>query len=138
VDDPRDATCIPVRVIEYTVSDSKNAETIRVITSILDPFDIPAPELADAYHHRWEYEQSLREIKSDLIGTEGLLRSRKPDLARQELWGLFLAHYAIHALMVEAAETIDYQPNRLSFINAVRVTRRQITDQAAFSPLSTS
>jgi len=57
--DPRNATHIPVRVIEYTVSPGLpggTPETFRLITTIMDPDDVTAIELAAAYAQRWEYE----------------------------------------------------------------------------------
>ena len=67
----------------------------------------------------------------------GGLRSRSPELVRQEMWGLLLAHYAIRALMAEAADSAGLDPGRLSFIRSINVVRRQVTDQAAFSPRTT-
>jgi hypothetical protein len=139
VDDPRDATHIPVRVVEYTVegSGSEEPEFFRLITTVLDPEDLSAVDLAAAYHERWEYEISLREIETQLLKPASGLRSKKPEMIRQELWGLLLAHYGLRALMIEAADTYHLDPDRLSFIRSLNVVRRQVTDQAAFSPLST-
>jgi hypothetical protein len=50
------------------------------------------------------------------------------------MWGLLLAHYAIRALMVDAADEAGYDPDRMSFIRGLRVVRRQVTDQAAITP----
>jgi hypothetical protein len=136
--DPRNATHIPVRVIEYTVSSAAAAggkpEAFRLITTILDPDDVTAIELAAAYQQRWEYEISLREIETQMLEPGGGLRSRSPQLVRQELWGLLLAHYAIRSLMAEAAAAAGLDPDRLSFMRSISLVRRQVTDQAAFSP----
>jgi hypothetical protein len=137
VSDPMLATSLPVRVIEYRVTDSDDTDTIRLITTILDPLDISAPELAAVYHHRWEFEHSLREVETTLLQPGQGLRSKKPELVRQELWALLLAHYATRALIVEAADTVDIDPDQLSFIRTLRIIRRQITNQAAFSPHQT-
>jgi hypothetical protein len=140
VGDPRRATHIPVRVIEYTVTDSaasREPEVFRLITTILDPDDLTAAELAAAYQQRWEYEIALKEIQTQMLEAGGGLRSKSPELVRQELWGLLLAHYAIRALMTEAAESAGLDPDRLSFIRSINVVRRQVTDQAAFSPQTT-
>ena len=56
-----------------------------------------------------------------------ILRSRKPELAEQEIWGLLLTHYGIPSLMREAADQADIDPDRLPFICALRVIRRQVT-----------
>ena len=138
--DPRRATHIPVRVIEYTVTGaggSREPEIFRLITTILDPDDLTAAELAAAYQQRWEYEIALKEIETQMLEPGGGLRSKSPELVRQELWGLLLAHYAIRALMAEAAESAGIDTDRLSFIRSINVVRRQVTDQAAFSPQTT-
>jgi hypothetical protein len=135
--DPRNATHIPVRVIEYTVTTAGGRgkpETFRLITTILDPDDVTAIELAAAYQQRWEYEISLREIETQMLEPGSGLRSRTPELVRQELWALLLAHYAIRALMAEAAAAAGLDPDRLSFMRSISLVRRQVTDQAAFSP----
>jgi len=135
--DPANATHIPVRVIEYTVTTAGGRgkpETFRLITTILDPEDVTSIELAAAYQQRWEYEISLREIETQMLEPGSGLRSRSPELVRQELWGLLLAHYAIRSLMAEAAAAAGLDPDRLSFMRSISLVRRQVTDQAAFSP----
>ncbi|HET6503260.1 MAG TPA: transposase, partial [Amycolatopsis sp.] len=102
-----------------------------------DPEDIPAVELAAAYHERWEAELVFDELKTHQRGAGTILRSRKPELAEQEIWGLLLTHYGIRHLMREAADQADLDPDRMSFIRALRVIRRQVTGQAAFSPSET-
>ena len=137
VGDPQRATHIPVRVVEYTVTgtaEGRDPDVFRVITTILDPDDLAAAEIAAAYHERWEYEITLKEIETQMLEPGGGLRSRSPELIRQELWGLLLAHYAIRSLMAEAAQSAGIDPDRLSFMRSINVVRRQVTDQAAFSP----
>lgn len=137
VGDPLKADEIPVRVVEYRITDRDGdgkGETIRLITTILDPAKAAAFELAGAYHQRWEYELSLREIEAQILDVDRTLRSKKPDLVRQEVWGLLLTHYAIRALMVDASQTADIDPDRLSFIRSLNLVRRTVTDQAGFSP----
>jgi Insertion element 4 transposase N-terminal/Transposase DDE domain len=138
--DPRNATHIPVRVIEYTVSPGQaggKPEAFRMVTTISGPDDVTAIELAAAYSERWEYEISLREIETQMLEPGGGLRSKSPELLRQELWGLLLAHFAIRSLMAEAAASAGLDPDRLSFMRSISLVRRQVTDQAAFSPRKT-
>jgi Insertion element 4 transposase N-terminal/Transposase DDE domain len=124
-----------LRVVEYTVPDrNPDGELIVVITTVLDPHDLPALDLAEAYHQRWEEESALDELKTDLRGRGEVLRSKTPDLVEQQMWGLLLAHYAIRALLLDAADPAGYDPDRMSFIKGVRVVRRQVTDQAAITP----
>lgn len=126
-----------VRVVEYDIPDrignGKN-EIIRLITSILDPLDASAVELAAAYYERWEIEGLIDEMKTHQRGPARVLRSRSPELVRQEIWSLLLTHYAIRALMCRAADEADVDPDRLSFIRSLRVIRRHVTGQADFSP----
>jgi hypothetical protein len=125
-----------VRAAEYTVPDrgGDDSELICVITTVLDPAGLTAAEMAFAYHQRREHESGLDEIKTHLRAAGGVLRSQSPDLAEQEMWGILLAHYAIRELMCRAADETGHDPDRVSFIRAVRIIRRQISDPAAFSP----
>jgi hypothetical protein len=129
-----EAAGIPCRVIEYSIDRADSNEVICLITSILDPEDAPAHELAAVYQQRWEFELSLKEIEISQIGHNRVLRSKTPEMVRQEIWGILLAHYAIRHLMHDAADTADVDPDRLSFIRSLRLVRRQTTDQAGFSP----
>jgi hypothetical protein len=47
-----------------------------VVTTMLDPHELPALDLAEAYHQRWEEESALDEIKTDLRGRGEVLRSK--------------------------------------------------------------
>jgi hypothetical protein len=124
-----------VRVVEYTVPDrNPDGELIVVVTTLTDPFEVPALDLAAAYQQRWEEESAFDEIKSELRGRGEILRSKTPDLVEQQLWGLLLAHYAIRSLLLQAADPAGYDPDRMSFVKGLRVVRRQVTDQAAITP----
>jgi hypothetical protein len=131
----RDEDGIDVRVVEYELKGgAERRETYRVITTLLDPGEAPAKEIAALYHERWEIETALDELKTHLRGRDVVLRSRQPDLVQQEFFGLLLAHYAIRGIMHEAAMRADVDPDTLSFVHAVRVLRRKLPRYVAIPP----
>ena len=116
-----------VRVIEYKLEGVPGAEPIyRLLTTILQDKEAPAKELAALYHERWEIETAFDELKTHLRGSRIVLRSKTPELVKQEFYGLMMAHFAIRLLMHEAALKINEDPDRLSFLHSVRVIRRKI------------
>jgi Insertion element 4 transposase N-terminal/Transposase DDE domain len=129
------ANGLAVRVIEYRLDGVEGAEPLyRLITSILDCQLAPAEELAALYHQRWEIETAFDELKTHLRGARIVLRSKTPDLVRQEFYGLLMAHFAVRGLMHEAALRADEDPDRLSFLHAVRVVRRKMAAYNAIPP----
>jgi hypothetical protein len=126
---------VTVRVVDYRLEGVPDAEPLyRLVTTLLDPAAAPAAELAALYHERWESEGAFAELKVSLPGERLMLRSRRADLAEQELWGLLLAHFALRRLMHEAGRRAGRDPDTLSFLHAVRVVRRHLPFHAAFSP----
>jgi IS4 transposase len=122
-------------VAEHRLEGVADAEPLyRLVTTILDPAQAPAEELAALYHERWEIEGALAELKTHLRGAGIVLRSKTPALVRQEFWGLLLARFAVRGLMPEAALRVGEDPDRLSFLHAVRVVRRKLPLFAALSP----
>jgi len=107
---------------------------ITLITTILDPAHASAAALAQAYHQRWEHETGNDQLKTHLRGPGRVLRSKKPDTVRQEIYGYLLTHHAISTLICHAATEADIDPDRVKFLRTVRILRRQVTDPAAFSP----
>jgi hypothetical protein len=126
---------IVVRVLDYQLEGVAGAEPLyRLVTTILDHPKAPAQELAALYHERWEIETALDELKTHLRGSKIVLRSKTPDLVRQEFYGFLLAHFAIRGLMHEAALKANEDPDRLSFLHAVRVVRRKLAVYSAIPP----
>jgi len=128
---------ILVRVIEYTIDDPHRTgygEIHRLITSLLDPDLYPAQELACNYHQRWEIEIVIDEVDTHQRVYSGPLRSKKPEGVIQELYGMLLAHYVVRVLMHEAALQAGLDPDRLSFINSLRIVRNAIPEFQQIAP----
>ena len=131
----RGSDAVRVRVIEYRLEGVPGCEPFyRLLTTILDPEQAPAQELAALYPQRWEIETALDELKTHLRGARIVLRSKTPELVEQEFYGLLLAHFAIRGLLHEAALKADEDPDRLSFLHAVRVVRRKLPRFVAVPP----
>ena len=127
-----------VRVIDYRLEGVPGAEPLyRLVTTLLDPAEAPAKELAALYHERWESEGAFAELKVSLPGQRLMLRSRRADLAEQELYGLLLAHFALRRLIHDASRHAGCDPDTLSFLHTVRIVRRHLPFHAAFPPSPT-
>lgn len=126
---------VKVRVIEYTIEDGREPTgPFRLITTILDHRKASAAELAAAYTQRWEIETAFDELKTHQRGPRAVLRSKSPDLVIQEIWGHLCCHYAIRTLMFDAAVEAGRDPDRVSFVAALRISRRSIAQAGAFPP----
>ncbi len=118
-----------VRVIEYDVPDREGDgkdELIVLVTTITDFRAAPARALAEAYHQRWEHEAGNAQLKTYLRGPGKVLRSGSPELIEQEIWGYLLTHYAISALICDAATAAGIDPDRVKFKRTVRIVRRAV------------
>lgn len=124
-----------VRVIAYKLDDPQrtgHGELHRLITNLLDAELHPALELIPGYHERWEIELTFDEQKThhDPRRAEkpAHLRSETPDGVRQELYALSLAHFAVRALMLAAAEPQELDVDRLSFTGCFRVLQCRLPE----------
>jgi hypothetical protein len=123
------------RVIDYTVEDGRDNPTVyRLFTTMLDPIEAPAAELAAAYAQRWEIESVFDELKTHQRGPRVVLRSKSPDLVLQEVWGHLCCHYAIRSVMAQAAQHSGHDPDRVSFVATLRIVRQSVAQQGAFPP----
>lgn len=127
-DREQDRRGVPVRVIEYQLEGVEDAEPLyRLLTTLLDPDEAPAPELAALYHERWEVENAFDELKIHLRGARIVLRSRTPDLVVQEFYGLLLALYAVRSIMHRAALGADIDPDTVSAAASVGTASTRAT-----------
>jgi hypothetical protein len=124
-DEPR----ITVRVIAYTLDDPQrnpDGQTFRLMTTLLDPDLYSAKVLVEIYHQRWEIEISIDEIDTHQRLTWTPFRSQKPVGIIQEFYALLLAYFVICSLRNQSAEILNQTPQRLSFINALRLIQHSI------------
>lgn len=127
---------VVVRVVDYCVDDGRGSDAgpFRLFTTLVDPGEVTATELAAAYGQRWEIESAFDELKTHQRGARTVLRSKSPDLVLQEIWGHLCCHYAIRTLMWEAADHARVDPDRVSFVAALRIVRRSLSAARDFSP----
>ena len=129
------AAALTVRVIDYHLPGVADAEPIyRLITTLLDSEQYPAGELAALYHERWSIETTFAEIKTTLKGADIVLRSKTPELVRQEFWGMLLAHHVVRKVMLEAALSRQRTPDSLSFKHSLTLIRRKLPTSGAIPP----
>ena len=133
---------LSVRVIEYTLAGEAAADEsgaaeptrYRLVTTLLNPEEAPAAELAALYRQRWEIENALDELKTHQLGPSVVLRSKTPNGVLQEAYGFLLTHYAIRRIMHEAALEAQLDPDRLSFMRSLRAARRSTRASTGFPP----
>jgi hypothetical protein len=133
----RGATYRVVRVVAYTFTDPHrpgHGERHRLVTSLLDPAAAPARDLIGAYHERWEVEVTIDELDTHQRLLQQPLRSQRPVGVIQEVYALLLAHYALRAVMHDAAQTVALDPRRLSFVHAVRLCSAALPDFQQVEP----
>jgi hypothetical protein len=131
------STGLLLRLIAYTIDDPNNpghGQTYRVVTTLLDPDRYPGQTLAVSYHERWDIEETYDEMEIHLLGGRDPLRSRTVAGVLQEIYGLLIAHYAVRALMHEAAVRADLDPDTLSFTATVTLVEEAIRDFQLAAP----
>jgi DDE family transposase len=128
----RDRHGVFARLITYRLGNGR--EEYRLLCSILDPRKAPAIQLANLYSERWTIETVLAELKTRLRGARVVVRSRVPNLTRQDFYGLLLAHFGVRALMHEAALEEKIEATTLSFTHAVRTVARYLPLYVSFFP----
>lgn len=139
----KDIPGIEVRVIEYTVTGDpdhplgagQDSELFCLATTLIDEHAYPIDGFPDLYHDRWQLETAIGDVETRLrAGPDAVLRSRLPDLVRQEVYGLLCVYQAIRALINAGAEHAHLDPDRISFTRAKQAAARHFSDDAAFSP----
>lgn len=139
-DRSKDRNGILVRVIEYTIDDPQrtgHGENHRLLTNLLDETEA-ASELIELYHERWEQELVYDEQKTHQDPRRAekptQLRSETPDGVIQELYALSLGHFAIRAMMLDAARVGNIDVDRLSFVGCFRILQCRLPECDSSTP----
>lgn len=127
---------LPDEVIARLLVRTINGKEREVLTSLTDTMRYPAADVAELYQHRWEIELGYREVKQELLGNRWTLRSKLPEMARQELWGLLLTYNLVRYQMVRMAFHLkgDYLPYQLSFSGTINEIFRLLIGLPLCSP----
>lgn len=126
---------VPQPLTARLVSKEVNGKTVRILTSMNDPLKYPKADIVDLYSHRWEIEHGFREMKQHLLNNELVLRSRKPELVEQELWGVVLAYNLLRFMMAQMAYSLKgIEPYQIGFKQASLYLTAQLSLLPAVSP----
>ncbi|WP_171764989.1 IS4 family transposase [Shigella boydii] len=114
---------------------TRKGKVCHLLTSMTDAMRFPGGEMADLYSHRWEIELGYREIKQTMQLSRLTLRSKKPELVEQELWGVLLAYNLVRYQMIKMAEHLKgYWPNQQSFSESCGMVMRMLMTLQGASP----
>lgn len=106
----------PETLTARLISKDLGGKTVQILTSMCDPLRYPKADIVDLYSHRWEIEHGFREMKQHLLNNELTLRSKKPELVRQELWGVALAYNLLRFMMGQMAYSLKgVEPYQMGF-----------------------
>lgn len=119
------------RLLTFT----RKGKVCYLLTSMTDAMRYPGGEMADLYGHRWEIELGYREIKQTMLLSRLTLRSKKPELVEQELWGVLLAYNLVRYQMIKMSKNLKgYWPNQLSFSDSCSLVMRMLMTLQGASP----
>lgn len=127
---------LPSEVVVRLVSRVKEGKQYDVLTSMVDPMLYPKSDIVGLYGYRWEIELGYREQKQYMLGNRLTLRSRLPELVKQELWGVLLTYNLVRYQMTQMCMTLkgDYLPYQLSFNGALAHIMRLLVGLPYSSP----
>jgi IS4 transposase len=126
---------LPVTMDARLVTRTVNGKEYSVLTSMTDPQKFPVADIADLYSHRWEIELGFREMKQYMLHNELTLLSKKPDMIKQELWGMLLAYNLLRFQMAHMAYSLkSVMPYQLSFSRASAHIIKELTMMPNVSP----
>jgi hypothetical protein len=119
------------RLVSFTVitrtARRVRTSVIKVLTTLLDPQEFPAAEIAALYAQRWQIEIAFLHLKKTVKGTGRTLRGRSVTLARQEAWALLLIHNMTATIAARAAAQAGLDPRLIPFTAVLALIRGHVT-----------
>ena len=94
------------------------SRTIIVVSTLLEPREFTAGDLAELYRARWSSELDLRSLKQTM--QMEILRCKTPALVRKEVWTHILAYNLIRTVIAQAATRYSLEPRSISFKAAIQ------------------
>jgi len=126
---------LPEAVTARLVSKTVKGKDVQVLTSLTDAKQYPECDLVDLYGYRWEIELGYREMKQFMLHNRLTLRSKTPELIRQELWGTLLAYNVLRYQMIKMAYSMKgIEPNEMSFSQCLAYLIKELTLLPAVTP----
>ena len=114
---------LSVRVVRFSLHvPGFRVQSVTLVTTLLDPKQYPAEELAFLYAHRWRIELWFRDLKTSM-GLE-VLRCQSPKMVHKELEMFLIAYNLIRCLMAEAGAQQGMPLDTLSFKGTVDAVRQ--------------
>jgi len=121
------ASCL-VRELRFSIAvPGFRTREVTLATTLLDPVRYPAEELAQLYFDRWQVEVNLRHLKQTLH--LDVLRCKTVDGIHKEICMIALVYNLVRLVMCAAAHQQGVEPDRISFIDALRWLRHARPDE---------
>ena len=113
---PESLTLRQVKV--NTTEPGCRVESFNVVTTLIDPKEYSAGDVAELYCKRWLVELDIRAIKCSM--DMNVMRCKTPAMVRKEIWGCLLGYNSIRKIMLQAAIASGLSPRQLSFTSAMQ------------------
>jgi Transposase DDE domain len=108
-----------MRQVSVDARDKNNrVKQFKVITTILDAA-IDGGQIGTLYERRWNGEVDIRSIKSTM--KMDVLRCKKPEMVRKEIWTHLLAYNLLCTVIAVAAAENGIEPHQVSLKGAKQV-----------------
>lgn len=130
-----------VRMIECEFrapSGRPTGTTFTLVTTLTDPSEAPADEIVSVYEGRWRGNAIAHSLPGQ-HGTAGqdsprmTLRSRSPDMARQEIWAVLCLYQRARGLMWHASHSLRLHDAPPASSRMIRVRRCRVAPLTAAS-----